>query len=176
MKRCILNVAVGGWYPRGQARLRDSLKQHGFQSDFLCWCDQWPPGSPPHQDVPYAFKSYAFQEAVRRGYESIFWLDASCWAIRPVEPMFDEMEAQGHLFSAEGSVVGNWIKDEALAIFGLSRDDAMKIPMIGGMFMGVCLTHERSQKWLNRFVHVCQNTNALPGSLHNILTAARTTA
>ncbi len=131
MKRCVINVAAGAWYPRGQDRLRASLQGVGFQGDFVSWRDTWPPGSPPHFALPYGFKSYAFQQAVSQGYETILWLDCSCWAVRPLEPLFDHIEQEGHVLSREkdpraqnweGWTAGQWLKDEALANLGITRD------------------------------------------------------
>jgi hypothetical protein len=168
MKRCVINVAVGAWYPRGQDRLRTSLHAVGFQGDFICWRDSWPPGSPPHSELPYGFKSYAFQDVVKQGYDTILWLDCSCWAIRPLEPLFNHIEQEGHVFSYEGWKAGQWLKDEALANLGITRDEALEVPLIGGMFMGICLTHERSRKWLEGFCKFCQDGTTLPGQLRNV--------
>lgn len=177
MKRCVINVAVGAWYPRGQDRLRASLQGVGFQGDFVSWRDTWPPGSPPHSALPYGFKSYAFQQAVSQGYETILWLDCSCWAVRPLEPLFDHIEQEGHVLSREkdpraqnweGWTAGQWLKDEALANLGITRDEALKVPLIGGCFMGVCLAHERSRTWLDEFCRFCQDGTTLPGALRNI--------
>jgi hypothetical protein len=168
MKRCIINVAVGGWYPRGQQRLERSIHQHGFQGDFLAWEGKYPPGSPPHAELPYGFKSYAFTEAVNQGYETILWLDASCWAIKPLELLFDHIEQEGHVFSYEGWWAGQWLKDQALANMSISRDDALKVPLLGGMFMGIHLMHERSRKWLEQFITICQNGMTLPGQPRNV--------
>ena len=167
MKRCVINVAVGGWYPRGQKRLAESVKQFGAGVDFIGW-NTWPPGSPPHAQQPYAFKSYAFQEAARLGYETILWLDASCWAIRPLGPLFDHIETEGHVFSFEARSAGQWLKDSALPTLGVTRDEAMNMPLLGGMFMGICLKNERSQKWLQRWTEVCQDGKTLPGAHYNV--------
>jgi hypothetical protein len=171
MKRCIINVSVGGWYPRGQKRLAASVKQHAPFADFIGW-NTWPPGSPPHSAQPYGFKSYAFQDAIRRNYETILWLDASCWAIKSLEPLFATIEKEGHVFCNDGHAAGSWLKDEALAAVKTSRDDALKMPCLTGMFLGVCLAHERSRTWLNRWIEVCQDGKSLPpppGSVrHNV--------
>lgn len=168
MKRCVLNVAVGGWYPRGQERLVSSLKQHGFNGEILIWPHCYPPGSPDHNTLPYGFKSYAMQYAVEQGYETLLWLDASCWAVKSLEPLFLHIEEVGHVFSYEGWMAGQWLKDEALATLGVTRDEAMQIELLGGMFMGICLKHERSRKWLEAFIRICQDGHTLKGELRNV--------
>lgn len=168
MKRCILNVAVGSWYPRGQQRLQASLRQFGYQGDCLFWCGQYPPGSPDHARLPYGFKAYAMQYAIELGYETLLWLDASCWAIRPIEPLFEHIESEGHVFSYEGWMAGQWLKDAALATLGVTRDEAMQVQLLGGMFMGVCLAHERSRKWAEAFIRICRDGHTLVGDLRNV--------
>lgn len=166
-RRCILNVAVGAWYPRGQQRLLDSLKSVGYQGDVMTWTEEYPPGSPPHHQEPYAFKSYAFQAAQKAGYESLLWLDCSCWAIRPLEGLFEEIEQKGYLFSYEGWLVGSWIKDSALETLGLTRDEAMGIELLGGMCMGISLASETSRKWLEGFCQYCQDGQTITGRHRN---------
>lgn len=170
--RCIINVAVGAWYPRGQSRLLESLLNQKFQGDFISWTDRYPPGSPSHEDLPYGFKSYAFQHAVKAGYRTILWLDCSCWAVRPLEPLFDEIESSGHLLSYEGWVAGEWLNDKALANLGVTRDEAMAFPLVGGMMMGVDLSVVRSQRWLELFTTYCQDGTTLPGTSHTNLNGA----
>lgn len=168
MKRAIINVAVDSWYPRGQERLENSLKLQGFKGDVIKWTNTWPKGCPPHPVLPYGFKSYAYQYAVEQGYESILWLDCSCWAIRPLEPLFEEIESKGHIFSFEGWYAGQWLKDSALETLGVTRDEALKIELLGGMFMGVCTRFDRSKQWLHEFIQVCQDMKTLPGGLRNV--------
>jgi hypothetical protein len=133
----------------------------------MLWTE-YPPGCPPHAELPYGFKSYAFQEAVKSGYETILWLDASCWAVQPLEPLFEHIEKVGHVFSYEGHWAGAWLKDEAFPVLNCTRDYAMTVPLFGGMFMGICLQNERSRKWLERFCEVCQDGTTLPGQLRNV--------
>lgn len=157
---------MGCWYPKGQERLKASLLQHGFKGDFISWTGEYPPGSPTHDVLPYGFKSYAFQHVAKLGYKTILWLDSSCWAVRSLEPLFDEIESVGHVLSYEGWQAGEWLNDRALANLGVTRDEALKAPLAGGMFMGVCLEHQRSSRWLDRFVEICQDGTTLQGTSH----------
>ena len=67
MKKAIINVGNGFWYPKGQKRLFDSLRSVGFDGDLLGLSLSELNGCPPHSKVPYAFKPYSFLEAKRRG-------------------------------------------------------------------------------------------------------------
>ena len=162
-KRCIINVAVGQWYPRGLARLRKSLSDVGFDGEFIGWDNCYPPGSPKHEDVPDAFKSYAFQDALRKGYTSILWLDASCWAIKPVEPIFDWIEKHGHLFYYNGHNIGEWCKDSAVEKLHMTREGSFSLSDLNGMFLGIDYTNPRTKAWLDEFCEICQDGETLIG-------------
>lgn len=167
-KRCVLNVSVGYWYPRGHDRLKQSLIDVGFKGDFLGWRNCYPPGSPPHEQIPDAFKAYAFLEAMRQGYTSMLWLDASAWAVRPLEPMFDAIEKEGHLFFFNGHNVGEWCKDSALATLHLERESSFLLPDLTGLCFGLDYTHSRSKAFLDEFIQVCQDGVTLPGPFPGI--------
>ncbi|KKK96324.1 hypothetical protein LCGC14_2663880, partial [marine sediment metagenome] len=53
MKTCVVSVAIGSWYPRGQVRLAKSLTEQGYNGDLLFWNGEYPPGSPTHREAPY---------------------------------------------------------------------------------------------------------------------------
>ena len=92
MNRCVVNVSVGGWYPKGQERLRRSLVDMEFDGDRLFWENEYPPGSPTHEQQPYAFKIAALEFALVRGYDAAVWCDSSVWFIRKPEPIFRAIE------------------------------------------------------------------------------------
>ncbi len=152
-KRCIINVACGAWYPAGQERLKASLKLVGNTADLLFWRNQLPPDSPAHEDTPYAFKPAAFVAARNQGYEQILWADASFWAIRPFDAIWDELAEVGHVFPPEAFSVGTWCTDAALKSMGLTREEAWQIDLVKAGFMGFDLTHERSRRFLDQWYH-----------------------
>lgn len=162
-KRCVINCSVGFWYPRGHDRLQKSLKDVGFKSDFISWRNKYPPGCPPHEEVPDAFKAYAFEYVMAKGYTSILWLDASCWAVRPLEPFFDLIEERGHFFQVNAWTVGQWCKDSALKTLRLEREMSFSIPDLNGMCLGVDVTNERTAGWMKEFIEICKDRVTLPG-------------
>ena len=165
--RAVINVGVGSWYPRGHDRLKQSLIDVGFQGRFFGWRNEFPPGSPTHEECPDAFKSYAFQHAIREGCTTILWLDCSVWAMNPVEPLFDIIEGQGYYFLDGGcGYVGNWCKDSALPTLRLTREQAMLIPNLYGLLMGIDYTwtaNPNSKGWLDEFNYISQDGVTLPG-------------
>ena len=125
----MISVAVGHWYPNGVRRQHESLIATGTNfNQILHWIDRYPPGSPTHQQTMYAFKPYAAMEAIRRGYNIILWLDASCWAIRNIQPIFDHIEQHGYLVFQNGYTVGQWSTDAYLNKIGWTRDFALTVP------------------------------------------------
>ena len=161
--RAIINVAVGHWYPRGQDRLKRSLEAVGFNGQFYGWRDEYPTGSPTHQQCPDAFKSYAFQHAIAQGCTSLLWLDASAWCERDPSPIFDIIEADGSYFVSDGWSVGQWCKDSALATLGIGREESFTIPAAYCCIMGVNVATAAGRDWMTDFCRICQDGVTLPG-------------
>jgi hypothetical protein len=108
------------------------------------------PECPEHHDNPYAFKVYAFKEAIRRGYETILWLDASVYCEKSPIPVFEHIEKHGYIMQEAGHLVGTWANDKALAYYGISRDEAMQMPMYGNAgFLGLSVHNAKAMKFLN---------------------------
>lgn len=142
MSRVVLNVAAGAKYVPLQKRLLASLEG----VDVLRWTDAWPPGSPSHAELPYGFKLFAFAEARRRGAELALWVDSPVVARGNPAPVFERVARDGHLFVTDGDRLGNWIGDAALEALGMSRDEAMALPLFQGTFIGLDL---RRGDWLD---------------------------
>ena len=154
-KRAILNVATDRYVPL-QDRLAKSLKAVGWTGGLLTWTNELPPGSPLHELAPYGFKLYAISEALRKGYTSVLWLDAPCLAAKPLAPVFEKIERDGHCFVSGDERLGNWASDDCLAAFGIPRDAAMSLPLLNGAFIGLDLEHSRTREWYRRIVQQCE--------------------
>jgi len=135
---CILNVAIGGGYPRGQARLAESLDKHSeVKLEKLMWKDMYPDGCPPHSSVPYAFKAYAIKTALDLGFTKIFWMDASAWLAKPWGDFWDVFEANGGaLWDAQQTSMGVWTCDAALPKLGITREESFNITLVEGLCCG----------------------------------------
>ena len=146
MSRCILNVATGPYVPL-QERLLASLRAVGWPR-VAAWTGDLPSGSPSHAEVPYGFKLRAFREAERNGATSLLWLDSPVVAAMDPAPVFDRLEREGCLFVTSGERLGNWAGDACLDAFGLTRDAAMKLPLLNGTFIGLRLADAPARAWL----------------------------
>lgn len=166
MKKCVINYASENWYPRGQQRLQQSLKDTGFNGDFLKWSDAHEIGSPTHQEAPYAFKPHALKSAFTRGYELVLWCDASVWAVKPIDSVFGYLSEHSHMFFYN-TCAGEWTSDACLNGFGISREAAMKIPMLMGICMGFNLTHDVTRKFLNQWLEKSRDGFSFPGDWRN---------
>jgi hypothetical protein len=150
-RRAIVSVAVGFWYPHGQARLATSLDTVGELAPERLFHDDWPDGCPTHAEINYGFKIWALRHAQAQGFDQALWIDASCWAIRDLSPVWAAIDAGGSYLEPDGHMVAEWISDRAidgLRELGFTRDGLWDVALPEGKLMGVDFRHERTAKWL----------------------------
>lgn len=146
-----------GWYRKGAARLIRSLENR-FDGKVLAYADERQIGAPPHEENPYAFKLFCFMKALEAGFTKILYLDCSVWAINNVKPAFDIIENQGYLMQDSEYYLKDWINDEALNYFGISRSalDGTRVYGVAGM-LGLNFNnrkaHDFFDKWHDAMVH-----------------------
>lgn len=148
-KTAVLDVAVGGSYARLQQRLRTSLADRDGGADLLFWTEEYPPGSPPHGVIPYAFKPHAFRVARERGYDRALWIDSAIVGVGPLADMLAHLSETGELLYASSWRVGQWATDAALDRLGLSRDDAMEINDCWACVVGLDFRSDRANRFLD---------------------------
>ncbi len=141
MSRCIVGVAVGPGFERGLERLAASLATVGYKGSCAFWRGEYPPGSPSHEDVPYAFKVHALELAARQGHDSVLWCDSSVWFVRRPDEIFDIAGEHGCYAHEvlDGHKLGTWCSDATLALLGLSREEAFGVPLVYGGFYALDL-------------------------------------
>jgi hypothetical protein len=141
----VINVSTTA-YAKGQERLEESIKRScGDTVKLVFYRNVMPPGSPTHTENPYAFKPYAFIDAVKRGHTKIFWCDASCVVIRgDLSPMF----RHGYYLQNDGWKVSQWVNQSCLDYFGLTRAECEKITM----FVAGCFTLDMSLEICQKFL------------------------
>lgn len=137
VKPLIISVGIGNWYATGVTRLERSLLFHGWPGDMLLWRDELPPGSPSHNDNPYAFKIFAFQEAFNRGYKNVMWLDSSFWAVKNPIELFDIIVEKGLYTFRTGYNCAQTCSDAVLEYAGFSRDEAVELPEYASGMVGI---------------------------------------
>lgn len=137
MKPCIVNVGISHWYPKGTARLLESLRNVGYTGDHLVFTEHFPSGSPSHEEVPYHFKTFAMLQAMGMGYDVLLWVDSSIWAAQPIVPLLERIQQEQYMIWNCGFSVGQWCTDAALDIMAVKRDDAMNMKLIVGGIIGI---------------------------------------
>jgi hypothetical protein len=124
----------------------------------MLW-QEYPPGSPTHEEAPYGFKLFALKDARERGYTTLLWLDSYCRFSRHPQPLFDHIERQGHWFihGDSGDTVGKWTSDKALELFGITRDQGFEGPLLlAGSVYGLDLTNPRTQEFFRRWMELLE--------------------
>lgn len=130
-RKVVISLGNGrGNYGLALGRLAKSITDN-WNGDVLFFTDEAQIGAPRHEDNPYAFKVYAFKEALRRGYTQVLWLDSSVYAVKAIQPLFDLLQQDGYVMQEAGHMVGSWCNDAALDYFGITRSDALSMPMYG---------------------------------------------
>jgi hypothetical protein len=165
----VVNVSIGGWYPRGQARLLKSLQSFGFSGALFLWLGELPPGSPTHKCVPYAFKPFALIDAFHCGIRYLLWLDASMYLTASIDPLFAIIRERGALaFKNREYTSAAWTHDACLKAFGVTRAEAERIPMLASGIVGFDMRHPVggaiARDWLDS---VTTNPEAWRGSWAN---------
>lgn len=157
-RKCIINVSTGELYKKGLARLEESVRKFHDDIDIMKWVDGFPPNSPTHEEVPYAFKVYAFFAARDAGYDQVLWMDAPLIAVKPITPVFDHMTENGcYLQDNPGWNSGQWCTDAALDTLGVSREELFKVPQIMACILGLDFGCETSNKFLDEWHRLSQD-------------------
>lgn len=162
MRKVVLNCSIGGWYPKGAARLQRSLRDTGYDGNTQCWINELPPNSRPHSVIPYHFKPKAFEWAAQHNYDLALWVDSSVFAIKDIEPLFKIIEEQGHLLFRNGWTSGEWCCDSALAPLGITREQSFEYPHLMACVMGFDLNNTTSLEALNRWLQVAPEAFPMP--------------
>src|SRR6185436_20788948 len=94
-------IAIGGWYPRGLARMIQQFHEHSPGFEITAWVNSYPPGAPGSVVVdgyeygPYCAKPWALKHCFDQGCDAAILLDAAFFPIRPVHPLFEHIAQRG---------------------------------------------------------------------------------
>jgi hypothetical protein len=152
-------------YYRGYAdRLERSLDDFGPDADRIIWRNSFPPGSPPHQVMPYAFKFYAVKDALQKGYRYVMWLDAGTQAIAPIQPLWDRINSYGYALLSGCDELAKWISDYALRHFGYSREQAKGMKLAGGCLVGLDSQNQKAMEFFQAWGELVKDRKLLMGA------------
>lgn len=163
MKGCVVNVATGDHYVKGQKRLMGAA---GSGATLACWTNEMPPGSPAHSEVPYAFKAFALQDACRRGNSLLLWADASILPIGSLGPLFERICEDGYWISRNGWMNSQWTADSAYRDLDITREDNASVQHVVATTFGINTLHSTGRAILNDYLHLAK-TKAFCGPWRN---------
>lgn len=148
-RRAIVNLSTMGYHDR-QQRMIFSIAEHS-DIEIITYQYEAEVGAPPHKQNPYSFKIYAIEKVKEQGYNSILWLDASAYAIADPSPIFEIIEKEDYFLEEAGHYAGTWTNDRALGYFGITRDEAMKIPLYSAGWTGLNFNSEVTREFFARW-------------------------
>lgn len=151
--RAIVSVGTGYKYCSHLGRMVEAMPDEEYEYQIVAFRDIWPPHSPSHQDNPYAFKVYAIEEAMQRGYSTILWCDSSILPVdRPgnsLGPIWEHIEKHGWWLPQNYDMnVGDFCCDSAVEIMGISREVLRTIPIIIATAFGLDMRQRICQDFL----------------------------
>lgn len=155
-KQCIINVAIGGWYPKGRERLVRSLMYHGFAGEVLTWNNDWPNGNYDGSCL-YDVKAAALEEAIARGFTHIFWADCSMWCVRDPQALFGIIDEKGVYLESNGYNCAQECSDDCLDYFEVTRDEAEKIPMCSSGLLGININNPKGKEFAELWIESAKN-------------------
>jgi hypothetical protein len=148
---CIVSVGVTGResYAIKAAKLKKDVENLGY-SNFI-WIDAYPPNSPSHHQINFAFKAHAIQYALSQGYKKILWLDSVAVPIKKMDKINSILDTTGYFFVDEGFDVGSWCKDEALPYLNITRENSFNIPQVAGKHFGLNFNFKQSHDFFSQY-------------------------
>lgn len=158
----VCTVALGGWYPRGVARMIQEFNRVSPGIELQAWVNTLPPGTPRiveagYDYTGYAAKPWALKYALDSGADVALLLDAAFYPIRSIHPLLDHIAEHGYYLCKNGYKAGEWISDRALGYFGLPRDNALNIEEVSSYAVGFNWHHPEviccARDWAEDAVH-----------------------
>lgn len=148
MKPVVINLSTPQ-YHKGQERLKGSVRYFSENIPVLTWKSETDIKAPLHRVNPYAFKVYAFYQAINQGYDTIFWMDASCYLIKDITPLFELIDREGYFMEEAGHWVGKWTNDNARAYFGIDREILDNTPTFTAGCFGLSVFSQTAMAFLD---------------------------
>lgn len=165
---CVVNVAIGSWYVTGQCRMLSSLRAHGYKGEALLWKDSLPTDCPEHEITPYAFKVFAIQEAIDKGFKKIAWIDSSIVAVNSLSPIEKWLATEPvYMHSQPSTMIGNWASDASIQYLGLNREAALHIHSLDASILFFDFTKATAKLAFKRWQKAAIDGIAFRGSHRN---------
>ena len=106
-----VTYADGGYIPVQQILIRRIRKIYPHATIFAFnSVSEIGKNCPPHSVAPYAFKVYAIEYALSKGYDIVIWLDSPCRLVRSIDTWIQEIEKVGVYLQGDGWKCGQWVQ------------------------------------------------------------------
>jgi hypothetical protein len=172
--RVLINVATEGseeFYQVGQNRLAETMSRIDPRTELRLY-NRLPEHWPSHQRKPYCFKACAFADLVDQ-FDLLLWCDSSIYPIAKMEPVWQQIEANGYLLVQGGGSNYNWTADSAYPdLFPnepieKARDINRRITPIVGGIIGINSKSDVGRRFLDEYCRLARQTNCFVGPWAN---------
>ncbi len=166
MKVSIVTLGLGGWYPRGIARMIERFHQCSPGFTVSAWVNSYPFGAPGsviedgYEYGPYCAKPFALLEALTSHADIAILLDAAFYPIRSIHPLVDYIAQTGYFFCKNGNLVGEW---SSLDRMGVTRESALLMEEISSYCVGLNFGDGRAVELLQRWIGFGGDRLTFPG-------------
>jgi hypothetical protein len=164
LNKCIINAAIGQWYPKGQERLKNSLEGK-FDGDLLMF-ESFPTLGYDETNI-YNVKASCLEYAISQGFELILWADCSMYAVKNTQAIFDILETDGFYVETNGMNAAQECSDNCLAYFNVNRNDAEYLPMCSSGLIGVNMKHEKGKLFAEKWIKAAKDGAFAGSRLHD---------
>src|ERR1700735_2359149 len=134
MKVVITMVAWHGWYRKGLERAINAFEKVSPGYELQGWLNVLPYGAFRITEdgvdyTGYGAKPHALRHAlINSNADVALLIDASVYPIKHIEPLIDFIWDKGYYLAPAGFTIGEWTNDRILERFGMTRDEALKVP------------------------------------------------
>lgn len=135
-RRALVNLINNDGYSAGKDRLAGIMREKHRDFGFFGYNSEVQVGAPLHKENPYAFKIYAIEAVRNLGFDQILWCDASVYPVKDITPVFDWLTKKGIFLEEAGHLCGTWSPQYVLDYFGITKDEAMQMPMFAAGYCG----------------------------------------
>lgn len=179
MKVVICCVAIGGWYPKGVARMIQEFDRVSPGFEIMSWVNTLPFGAPAdviengYSYTAYAAKPFALAAAMNAGADIAILLDAAFFPIQPIHPLVDHIAQTGYFLCKNGYKVGEWCSDRAAERMNASRDELMQMEEASSYCVGLNFADGRCHQLLHQWCGFASDRLTIPGHHTNTMEAGR---
>lgn len=169
MRVIICTVALGGWYPKGAARLIQEFDRVSPGFEVQAHVNTPPFGAPAaviedgYDYTAYCAKPFALAAAMMAGADIAILLDAAFYPIRPIHPLVDHIARNGYYLCKNGYRVGEWCSDRAMTRMGETRDRLMEMEEVSSYCVGLNFADGRCVELLHRWCGFASDRLTFPG-------------